>query len=130
MACPFFAWSSRQRLARNRKFYPVDTGLRRVAVTATGRDRGKQLECATLLLLRRRFGRVCYWRGRGEVDFVVEGPRGPIPVQVSWDEITERARRAVDEFHAAHPTAAEAVFVTAASFEADIPELSGPESSG
>jgi len=130
MACPFLAWSSRQRLARNRKFYPVDTGLRRVAVTATGRDRDKQLECATLLLLRRRFGRVCYWRGRGEVDFVVEGPRGPIPVQVSWDEITERARRAVDEFHAAHRTAAEAVFVTAASFEADIPELSGPESSG
>ena len=130
MACPFFAWSSRKRLARNRKFYPVDTGLRRVAVTATGRDLGKQFECATFLLLRRRFGRVSYWRGRGEVDFVVEGPRGPIPVQVSWDEITERARRAVDEFHAAHPTAAEAVFVTAASFEAGIPELAGPEFDG
>ena len=31
--------------------------------------------------------------------------------------------QAVDEFHAAHPTAAEAVFVTAESFEAGVPEL-------
>jgi predicted AAA+ superfamily ATPase len=123
LACPFFAWSARQRLARNRKFYPVDTGLRRVAVTATGRDRGRQLECATFVLLRRRFGRVSYWRGGGEVDFVVAGPAGPVPVQVTWEETTEQARRAVDEFHAAHPTAAEAVFVTPAAFEAGVPEL-------
>ena len=101
-----------------------------MAVTATGRDRGKQLECATFLLLRRRFDRVWYWRARGEIDFVVEGPAGPVPVQVTWDEITERARRAVDEFHAAHPTAAEAVFVTAASFEAGVPELPGADAGG
>jgi predicted AAA+ superfamily ATPase len=130
IGCPFFAWSARKRLARNRKFYPIDTGLRRVAVSAVGRDRGKQLECAALLLLRRRFGRVSYWRTKGEVDFVVEGPRGPIPVQVSWETTTDRARRAVDEFHAAHPTAAEAVFVTSASFAAGVPELPDPEPAG
>lgn len=83
MSCQFFAWSARKRMVRNRKFYPVDTGLRRVSVTATGQDRGKQLECATFLLLRRRFGQVFYWRGAGEVDFVVAGDRGPVPVQVS-----------------------------------------------
>jgi len=44
--------------------------------------------------------------------------------------LSSRAQRAVDEFHAAHPTAAEAVFVTAASFEAGVPELSGPEFEG
>jgi hypothetical protein len=38
-------------------------------------------------------------------------------------DFLERARRAVDEFHATHPTAAEAVFVTAESFEAGVPEL-------
>jgi len=54
---------------------------------------GKQLECATYLLLRKRFGTVSYWRGEGEVDFVVEGSRGPIPVQVSWDGPTQRACR-------------------------------------
>jgi predicted AAA+ superfamily ATPase len=123
LGCPFFAWSARKRLARNRKFYPVDTGLRRVSVTATGQDRGKQLECAAFLLLRRRFRDVHYWRGVGEVDFVVDAGRGPVPVQVSWDEVSERARRGVDEFHEAHPTAGEPVFVTAESFAAGVPEL-------
>ncbi|MEX0671423.1 MAG: ATP-binding protein [Pirellulales bacterium] len=125
ISCPFFTWSARKRLVRNRKFYPIDTGLRRVSVTATGQDRGKTLECATFLLLRRRFPTVQYWRGVGEVDFVVDTGRGPVPVQVSWDTISDRSRRAVDEFHAAHPTAAEPVFVTAASFEAGVPELLG-----
>ena len=123
IGCPYFSWSQRKRLVRNRKFYPIDTGLRRVCVTATGHDRGKQLECATLLAIRRRFRHVAYWRGKGEVDFVVETHGGPIPVQVSWREPTERARKAVDEFHEVHPTAREAVYVTAESFEAGIPEL-------
>lgn len=126
ISCPYFDWSERKRLVRNRKFYPVDTGLRRVSVTATGHDRGKQLECATLLLLRRRFREVSYWRGNGEVDFVVDAGRGPVPVQVSWDGASERSRRAVDAFHAAHPRAAEPVFVSAASFAAGVPELQPP----
>lgn len=123
MSCPFFAWSARKRLVRNRKFYPIDTGLRRVSVTATGQDRGKQLECATFLVLRRRFGQVFYWRGAGEVDFVVTSDRGPVPVQVSWDGPAERSRRAVDEFHASHPQATEPVFVSAESFAAGLPDL-------
>ena len=64
-----------------------------------------------------------YRRGVGEVDFVVAAGRGPVPVQVSWETISERSLRAVDEFHAAHPTAGEPVFVTAESFEAGVPDL-------
>ena len=130
IGCPFFSWSERQRIVRNRKYYPVDTGLRRVSVTPTGHDRGKQLECAVFLLLRRRFGRVHYWRGTGEVDFVVDHRGKPTPVQVSWEATKERARRAVDEFHATHPTAAEAVFVTAESFEAGVTELAPADGDG
>ncbi len=125
IGCPYFTWSTRQRLVRNRKYYPIDTGLRRVSITTTGRDRGEQLEAATFLLLRRRFRQVSYWRGSGEIDFVVESTRGLVPVQVSYDAPTERARRAVDEFHETHPTAAEPVFVTAKSFVAGVPELPG-----
>jgi hypothetical protein len=43
-----------------------------------------------------------------------------------WDEPTERARRAVDAFHKAHPRAAEPVFVTAQSLAAGLPELPEP----
>ena len=122
-ACPYFAWSERKRSVRNRKYYPVDTGLRRVAVTRTGVDRGKMLECATFLLLRKRFREVCYWRNGGEVDFVVRRNGDPVPVQVCWDGPTERHHKALDEFHAMHPQAAEAVFVTAASYAKGVPEL-------
>jgi len=47
-----------------------------------------------------------------------------VPVQVSWDSLSDRSLRAVDEFHAAHPTAGEPVFITAEPFAAGVPELS------
>lgn len=125
MGAGFFAYSARRQLARNRKFYPVDPGLRRSVVTATGADRGKQFECAAFLLLRRRFRNVHYWRGKGEVDFVVEHRGTAVPVQVSWEGPGERHRRALDEFHEAHPHAAEAVMITPESFGLGVPELAG-----
>jgi predicted AAA+ superfamily ATPase len=117
---PFFAWSERQRAARNRKYYPVDTGLRRVVVTGGGADRGKALECATHLVLRRWYGEVSYWRGRGEVDFVVQRGRQVFPVQVGWDGPQPRHERALDAFQEAFPFAEEALHVSAESFP-DLP---------
>lgn len=123
-ACPYFAWSEKKRAVRNKKYYPVDTGLRRIAMTRTGSDRGKMLECATYLLLRRRHRDVYYWRGRGEIDFVVLQEGDPVPVQVSWDGPTERHHKALDEFYETHPRGREAVFVTAESFAQGVPGLS------
>jgi predicted AAA+ superfamily ATPase len=117
---PFFATSERKRTHRNRKVYPIDTGLRRVVVTPGSDDRGKSLECATHLVLRRRFGAVSYWRGEGgEVDFVVQRGRTPIPVQVTWDEPQPRHHQALASFYEAFPHADEAWWVTAETF----PEL-------
>ncbi len=123
--CPFFAWSTRKQALRQKKWYPVDNGLRRVAVVRAGVDRGKQLECATFQLLRRRYSQVCYWRGSGEVDFVVEHAGLPTPIQVSLDEPTERHRLALDEFYAEHPKAEEAVFVDAEAYARGLPRLPG-----
>lgn len=121
--CPYFAWSERKRLARNKKYYPIDTGLRRVSVTRTGEDLGKALECATFLELKRRFERVYYWKGRGEIDFIVEIDGAPVPIQVTWEEPSERHRKAVDEFQEAHPQSGEVVFVTKASFDEGLLDL-------
>jgi len=123
LPCPYFAWSERLRLVRNRKYYPIDTGLRRACITRTGEDLGKSLEIATFLELRRRFGRVSYWRGRREVDFVVSQGSKIVPIQVTWAAPTERHEQAIDEFLAAHPNAAEPVFVDAAAFQSGLPEL-------
>jgi hypothetical protein len=123
--CPYFAFSARKRAARNSKYYPVDTGLRRVVVTRTGRDWGKTLECALHLALRRRFGQVFYWRDRGEVDFVVHNQDRIIPVQVTWDGPEERHHRALESFYERFPQAEEARFVTAEEFEPMLDALCG-----
>jgi len=115
-ACPYFTFSERQRASRNRKYYPIDTGLRRVVVTRGGADRGKSLECATYLALRRRYGDVSYWRDEGEVDFVVRVNGRFVPVQVTWAEPLDRHHRALERFYERHPQADEAVFVTAGRF--------------
>lgn len=123
-SCPFFAYSERKRASMNRKYYPVDPGLRRIAVSPTGRDRGKSLECATYVALRRRYGEVCYWRGgRGEVDFVFTRDGVVVPCQVTWEEPAARQERALTDFYEAFPQAAECTFVTRADFEAFVDGL-------
>ena len=120
---PYFAFSERKRASRNRKYYPVDTGLRRIVVTRTGQDRGKALECAVHLALWRRFGQVFYWRGRGEVDFVLHTEGRIVPVQVSWKGPVERHHKALEEFYETFPQAEEAVSISARGFEAAVGRL-------
>jgi hypothetical protein len=117
---PYFAFSERKRSARNKKYYPIDTGLRRMAVTLTGADRGKLLECVVHLELRRRGLKPSYWRGRGEVDFVVTTGRGIVPIQVSWESQADRHERALDEFYETFPQAQEALLVGPSEFEAGV----------
>jgi uncharacterized protein len=115
--CPYFAYSERKRADYNKKYYPIDTALRQIAVTKTGSDTGKSLECATFVSLKRRYGKVFYWRGKGEVDFVVQDDAGDItPIQVSLLGIEERHRKALDDFYSHFPHAKEAVLVTQDSF--------------
>lgn len=116
-SCPFFAYSERKRASMNRKYYPVDPGLRRIAVSPTGRDRGKALECATYVALRRRYGQVNYWRGRGEIDFVFTRDGVVVPCQVTWEEPAARHERALEGFYEAFPQAAECTFVSRYGFE-------------
>ena len=115
-SCPWFAYSERKRAQRNRKYYPVDTGLRRVAVTRTGRDLGKALECAAFVELKKRHRDVFFWRLTGEVDFVIQTDNGPTPIQVTLDGATERHLRSLDGFYETFPQAAEPVIVTMANF--------------
>jgi predicted AAA+ superfamily ATPase len=121
--CPYFAFSERRRASRNRKYYPVDNGLRRVVVSQGAKDLGKALESAVYLALRRRFDQVFYWRDRGEVDFVVLTGGKIHPVQVSWEAATERHARAAEEFYERFPQAEEMRLVTAETFETALSSL-------
>lgn len=124
-SCPWFAWSERRRSARNKKYYPVDHGLRAAVITRTGADLGKQLECATYVQLRRRCRDIFYWRGKGEVDFVLLRGERVTPVQVCLEGPKPRHLAALDEFYADFPRADEAVFIDPDTLATGLPQLVG-----
>lgn len=118
LPCPYFTFSERKRMVRPFKYYPIDLGLRDIAVSTPLSDRGKRLETVVFHHLRRTRGQVFYWREKGEVDFVVMDGNTAVPIQVTWDEAKDRHRAALAEFAAAHPQSAEPIIVTRANVEA------------
>jgi predicted AAA+ superfamily ATPase len=116
MSCPYFTFSEKQRIRRNSKYYSIDSGMRRAVVTKTGQDLGKDFEAMVFLELRRRFREVYYWRGRGEVDFVVVTKDGVRPVQVTLSEPLPRHEGALEEFFKEFPDALPEVFITGKTF--------------
>ena len=116
-SCPYFAYSEARRVRHNRKYYVIDTGLRRVISTTGGQDLGKDFENLVYLMLRRRTADISYWKGKGEVDFVVNGERGVTPVQVTYGEPQSRHHDALEEFYQHFPHANEAVYVTPDSLD-------------
>ncbi|MBI1860403.1 MAG: ATP-binding protein [Deltaproteobacteria bacterium] len=116
-SCPYFTYSEKQRLARQKKYYPIDLGLRGAVATQTGMDLGKKLETAIFLALRRKCGEVFYWRETKEVDFVVRSPEGITPYQVTWEKLKERHVNGLSEFKKAFPDSLPGVVVTRANAE-------------
>jgi uncharacterized protein len=117
LKCPFFSYSERQRVVRNKKYYPIDTGLRKAIITRGGIDKGKDLETAVFLHLRRAFREVFYWRNKGEVDFVVVEGTSVIPIQVSWEGAQQQHLNALGEWREAFPHACSALFIDRSNVE-------------
>lgn len=117
LRCPYFTYSERQRTARNKKYYPVDLGLRNSVVTKTGGDKGKSLETLVFLHLRKKYKEVCYWRQEREVDLVVRDRSGITPYQVSWEGLKPRHEEALKEFYKTFPEAQSAVTITRENIE-------------
>jgi predicted AAA+ superfamily ATPase len=112
LPCPYFTFSERKRLVRNTKWYPIDCALRASVITSGSLDIGKNFESVVFHALRRKNREVFYWRGEGEVDFVILEGTIPRPIQVSWDGAKERHLKAVAEFINNFPTAGEPLFIT------------------
>lgn len=98
----------KELLRPQRKFYPVDTGLRNLAIGFAMRDLGFQLENAVFVELLRRGYRVSVGVvGAAEVDFVARRRDERLYVQVS-DALTaettlERELSALRAVHDAYP---------------------------
>ena len=55
---------------------------------------------------------VYYWKGKSEVDFVVETNFGVQPIQVTYGEVQARHEQALEEFYLAHPNALNPMYIT------------------
>ncbi|MEI8027069.1 MAG: ATP-binding protein [Pseudomonadota bacterium] len=117
LSCPFFAFSESKRLRHNRKYYSIDTGLRRAVCSRMSADFGKDFENLVFLALKKKDLSVFYWRGKGEVDFVVQSKSGITPIQVTWKEPKPRHEESLTSFYTEFPFAQEAVFVTPESYD-------------
>ncbi len=113
-ACPYFAFSEKKQMAKQKKYYPIDPGLRHAIVSTTGKDFGKNLEMLIYLRLKQTHDQVGYWQEihQGEVDFVTMKGQIITPYQITWDTPKPRHEKALKHFYEAFPQAGEAVFIT------------------
>lgn len=112
-SCPYFSFSEKKRLAKQKKYYPIDPGLRHSVISTTANDLGKSLELMVFLRLKQSHAQVFYWQEihQGEVDFVTVDGQSITPYQVTWKQPESRHEKALDYFYQAFPQAKEAVFI-------------------
>jgi predicted AAA+ superfamily ATPase len=113
-ACHYFAFSEKKQLSKQKKYYPIDSGMRHAITNTTGRDLGKSLELMVFLRLKQTYEKVYYWHElhKGEVDFVAVRGKEIVPYQVTWEGAQPRHEKALQYFYEHFPQANEAVFIT------------------
>ncbi len=113
-ACPYFAYSQKKQLAKQKKYYPIDPALRQAVISATGNDLGKSLELLVFLRLKQTHQQVFYWQEihKGEVDFVAVQGKKITPYQVTLKDPEPRHEIALQNFFEAFPHSEEAKFIT------------------
>lgn len=116
-ACPYFSFSERKRQGRQKKYYPIDPGLKHAITSTTTRDLGKSLELLVYLQLRKTNEQVFYWQeaNQGEVDFVALNGQSITPYQVTLGEEQDRHQKALHSFYQAYPHAEDPVFINSAN---------------
>jgi hypothetical protein len=113
-SCPYFAFSEKKQMAKQKKYYPIDPGLRHAVTNTTGNDYGKSLELLVFLHLKKTHEKVFYWQEthKGEVDFVTIQGKTITPYQVTWGTPQARHEKALTHFYEAYPYAEEAILIS------------------
>jgi len=62
--------------------------------------------------LRRKHRDIYFWRGRGQIDFIIHEGSRIITCQVSWDGPKDRHTAALEEFKGEYPQADDGLFVS------------------
>lgn len=89
-----FSYKLKVQYKQNKKIYCVDNGLRNFVSFRFSEDIGKLYENAVFIELKRRKKEVYYWKGNGEVDFLVkEGLKVKELIQVCQDISDKKTRK-------------------------------------
>jgi hypothetical protein len=90
-----FSYSFKEQKTLASKIYCIDNGLRNAVSFKFSKDEGKLAENMVFVELMRRDKDVYYWKGKGEVDFIVKNnDQSLTAINVSYtDEIDEREIR-------------------------------------
>lgn len=95
---PYFSYSMKEVMVRNRKLYAVDAGLRNMMSKSFAADRGRIAENLVYLHLIRKNKEIYYWKEKGEVDFVIKN-KHLTPLNVTYGvRIPEREENSLLEF--------------------------------
>ena len=95
-----FSYSFKEQKTLPSKVYCIDTGLRNAVSFKFSKDEGKLAENLVFIELKRREKDAYYWKGHGEVDFVIKANDNYLAaLNVSYtDEVPERELKALLEF--------------------------------
>ena len=106
-ACPFFAFSEKKRLLKQKKYYPIDSGLRLCSYRhPRTRSSEKVLELLVFLRLKQHYEQVFYWQEPIKARWILScyARTTIIPYQVTWEGPQPRHEKALEHFYEAFPT--------------------------
>jgi hypothetical protein len=104
---PIFSFSLKQQQVNPSKVYTIDNGLRNTVSFKFSKDEGRLAENLVFVELKRKLKEIYYWKGKGEVDFVIKNKNESIDlINVCYsNEIPKREINSINEFIEKHPKA-------------------------
>ena len=94
---PKFDFSYKRQLVSNKKIYGIDTGFISANSISFSSDKGKMLENAVFLHLKRKYKDIYFYKEKRECDFIVK-EKGKIimAIQVCYELTDENMKREID----------------------------------
>ena len=91
---PRFSYSLKKQAVNPKKIYSIDNGLIKANSATFSEDKGRMLENAVFVQLRRQYKEIYYYKERGECDFLIK-EKGKIGAafQVCWELHAENQER-------------------------------------
>jgi len=100
-----YSFSLKQQQVNQSKIYCIDNGLRNAVSFKFSEDEGRLAENLVFIELKRRLKEIYYWKGKGEVDFVIKNKDNSVDlINVCYsDDIPEREISSIIEFSVKYP---------------------------